>query len=296
MDTTERHRSGFVNIIGNPNVGKSTLMNALIGQKLSIITSKAQTTRNRIHGIINADHYQVIFSDTPGILSPNYKLQENMRKTALGAFADADILLYITDVFEAVEPDPAVASKIQRARVPVILVMNKIDLSSQEKLESLQSAWMAVFPKATFIPVSAKENFNTGNLFSLILQHLPESPPFYPKDMLTDKSERFFAAEILREKILLNYDKEIPYAVEIEIEEFIEEGNLNRIRAIIYAERDSQKGILIGARGAALKKTGTMSRLEMEQFFGKKVFLEIVVKLKKDWRNNEQSLRKFGYH
>jgi len=296
MEGEKQHKAGFVNILGNPNVGKSTLMNALVGEKLSIITSKAQTTRNRILGIVNGEDFQLIFSDTPGILKPGYKLQETMRKTALSVFQDADVLVFVTDVFEKAEPDEQVLKRIKKLKIPLILVLNKIDLADQQKIEILREAWLELFPNAIFIPVSALENFNLKNLLNLIIEQLPSALPFYPKDMLTDKSERFFAAEMIREKILLNYKQEVPYAVEVEIEEFKEEKHITRIRAVIYVERDSQKGIIIGEKGNALKRTGTQARLEMEKFFETKIFLELYVKVRKDWRDNDQALKSFGYH
>ncbi|MCD4710836.1 MAG: GTPase Era [Bacteroidales bacterium] len=290
------HKAGYVNIIGKPNVGKSTLMNALVGEKLSIITSRAQTTRHRIHGILNAPDYQVIFSDTPGILDPSYKLQENMLKAARSALVDADILIYLTEIDEKPDPEDAFLRKVAKANVPVLLVINKIDLSNQEKVRACMEQWEEILPKAEKIPISALKKFNVDSIFNRILDHLPESPPYYPKDALTDKSERFFVGEMIREKILLYYKQEIPYAVEVEIESFKEEVKLIRISALIYVERESQKGILIGNQGKALKKVGRESRLDMEAFFQKKVFLELRVKVKKDWRNNERFIKNFGYH
>ncbi len=290
------HKSGYVNIIGKPNVGKSTLMNAMVGEKLSIITSRAQTTRHRIHGILNNPEYQIIFSDTPGILDPSYKLQENMLKAARSALVDADVLIYLTEMSEKPDPEDAFIQKLSRIKVPVLLVINKIDLSNQEKVKEMMEQWSQVLPGAEKIPISALENFNVDFVFNRILHHLPESPPYYPKDALTDKSERFIAGEMIREKILLHYKQEIPYAVEVEIESFKEDKKLIRISALIYVERDSQKGILIGNEGKALKKVGRESRLDMEAFFRKKVFLELRVKVKKDWRNNERMIKKFGYH
>jgi len=290
------HKSGYVNIIGKPNVGKSTLMNAMVGEKLSINTSRAQTTRHRIHGILNNPEYQIIFSDTPGILDPSYKLQENMLKAARSALVDADVLIYLTEMSEKPDPEDAFIQKLSRIKVPVLLVINKIDLSNQEKVKEMMEQWSQVLPGAEKIPISALENFNVDFVFNRILHHLPESPPYYPKDALTDKSERFIAGEMIREKILLHYKQEIPYAVEVEIESFKEDKKLIRISALIYVERDSQKGILIGNEGKALKKVGRESRLDMEAFFRKKVFLELRVKVKKDWRNNERMIKKFGYH
>lgn len=289
------HKSGFVSIVGNPNVGKSTLMNALIGEKLSIITPKAQTTRSRIHGILNHENYQIVFSDTPGILKPAYLLQENMRKTALSSFSDADLILYLTEVDEKPEPDKQLLQKLKRAKVPVIIGMNKADKGNHEIIENRRLEWLELLPDAVFIPLSALKKFNLDVLLKIILGFLPEGPPYYPKDVLSDKNERFFTSEIIREKILLNYKKEIPYSVEVEIETFTEEPGLNRIRAVIYVERDSQKGILIGEKGLALKKTGTQARKALEEFFDKKVFLELFVKVSKDWRSSEKALKGFGY-
>lgn len=291
----KKHKSGFVNIIGKPNVGKSTLMNALVGEKLSIITSKAQTTRHRIQGIVNGEDFQIVYSDTPGILLPNYKLQENMLKASRTALIDADILLYVTEAGDEPAEDFPFIDKIQKAKVPVLLVINKIDLSSQDRLEELHTKWSNILPKATIIPLSALKKFNLDLLFKLIIDFLPEGEPYYSKEELSDKSERFFAGEIIREKVLLNYKKEIPYSVEIEIPEFKEDEKIIRIEAVIYVERETQKGILIGQGGLALKKTGTDARIDLESFFDKKVFLSIVVKVKKDWRNNETNLKAFGY-
>ena len=276
------HKSGFVNIIGNPNVGKSTLMNALVGEKLSIITSKAQTTRHRIMGIVSSEDFQIVYSDTPGILKPSYKLQESMMKFVTGAVADADVILYVTD-------------RIRQSGVPAIVVINKIDLTTPEALEALVDKWQGELPEARIVPASAKENFNIEGLFKTILDLLPEGPAFYPKDTLTDKTLRFFASEIIREKILRFYDKEIPYCCEIEIESYKEEPAFDRIAATIYVARDSQKGILIGHKGEKLKRVGQAAREDMEQFLGKKVFLQLFVKVNDDWRNNERQLRRFGY-
>jgi GTP-binding protein Era len=290
------HRAGFVNIIGKPNVGKSTLMNAMVGEKLSIITSKAQTTRHRIHGILNSPDYQIVFSDTPGILDPSYKLQEKMVKAARSALVDADVLIYLTEIGENPDAENAFIQKVAKSKVPVLLVINKIDLSDQEKVKRCMEEWSQILPSAELIPISALKKFNVELIFQRILEHLPESPPFYSKDALTDKSERFFVGEMIREKILLFYKQEIPYAVEIEVESFKEDHKLIRISALIYVERESQKGILIGNQGKALKKVGREARLDMETFFGKKVFIELRVKVKKDWRNNERLIKKFGYH
>ena len=290
------HKAGYVNIIGKPNVGKSTLMNAMVGEKLSIITSKAQTTRHRIHGILNAPDYQIIFSDTPGILDPNYKLQEAMLKAARSALVDADVLIYLTEIGEKPDPEHSFIRKLAKAKVPVLLVINKIDLSDQDEVKRYMEKWNQVLPNAEMIPISALRNFNVKQIFNRILDHLPESPPYFSKDALTDKSERFFAGEMIREKILLYYKQEVPYSVEIEIDAFKEDQKLIRISAMIYVERDSQKGILIGNQGKALKKVGREARLDMEEFFQKKVFLELRVKVKKDWRNNERFIKNFGYH
>jgi GTP-binding protein Era len=289
------HKAGFVNIIGNPNVGKSTLMNALVGEKLSIITSKAQTTRHRIMGIVNEPDYQIIYSDTPGILQPNYRLQENMMQFVDTALGDADIILYVTDVVETVTKNPDYIQKLNRIAIPVLIVLNKIDKSSQEEVMALMGQWQSLVPKAELFPVSALEHFNLEALFTRILELLPESPPWFEKDRFTDKSLRFFASEIIREKIFLNYSQEIPYSVEVTIEEFIENDQRYSIRAVINVMRDSQKGILIGKQGSALKRVGTQARLDMEDFFEKKVFLELFVKVVPDWRENKTRLRQFGY-
>ena len=296
QNTHTMHKSGFVNIIGNPNVGKSTLMNALVGERLSIITSKAQTTRHRIMGIVNGDDFQIVYSDTPGILKPNYKLQESMMKFVRGAVSDADIVLYVTDTVEnATERSAEILDSIRHSGVPTIVVINKIDLTTQEALESLVAKWHEILPEARIIPASAKEGFNIGGIFDTILELLPEGEPFYPKDTLTDKTLRFFASEIIREKILLNYDKEIPYCCEIEIEAYKEEPTIDRIAATIYVARDSQKGIVIGHKGEKLKRVGQQAREDMEKFLGKKVFLQLFVKVSEDWRNNDRQLRRFGY-
>ncbi len=289
------HKSGFVNIIGNPNVGKSTLMNALVGEKLSIITSKMQTTRHRIKGIVNGEDFQIVYSDTPGILRPVYKLQESMLKFVDTALSDADILLYVTDVVEEFDKNKAYLERIINSKVPVMLLINKIDLTDQPRLIELVEKWSAIIPKAEIIPISALEKFNLDYVFKRILANLPEGPPYFSKDELTDRNERFFAQEIIREKILLNYAKEIPYSVEVTVESFKNEEKLLRIEAVIYVERDTQKGIIIGHKGDALKKVGTEARLEMEEFFDKKVFLQLFVKVAKDWRNRDSQLRSFGY-
>lgn len=290
------HKSGFVNIIGNPNVGKSTLMNALVGERLSIITSKAQTTRHRILGIVNGDDFQIVFSDTPGILKPCYKLQESMMNFVRGALSDADIILYVTDTVEQDDAEGSeIVEKIRRSGIPTVVVVNKIDLTTQEKLEALVERWHERLPSAEIVPLSAKEGFNIAGLFDRILARLPEGEPFYPKDTLTDKTLRFFASEIIREKILRNYDKEIPYSCEIEIETYKEEPQIDRISAVIYVTRNSQKGILIGHRGEKLKKVGQQAREELEEFLQKKVFLQLFVKVSEDWRNDGRQLRRFGY-
>lgn len=290
-----KHKAGYVNIIGKPNVGKSTLMNAMVGEKLSIISSRAQTTRHRIHGILNAPGYQVIFSDTPGILDPSYKLQETMLKAARSALVDADVLIYLTEMEESPDPDDPFLRKVAGLKIPILLVINKIDLSNQEQVKKCMEQWEKILPKAELIPISALRDFNVDTVFRRILELLPESPPYFSKDALTDKSERFFVGEMIREKILLHYKQEIPYAVEVEVESFKEDDKLIRISVQIYVERESQKGILIGNEGLALKKVGRESRLDMEDFFQKKVFLELRVKVKKDWRNNERHIKNFGY-
>ena len=289
------HKSGFVNIVGNPNVGKSTLMNALVGERISIITSKAQTTRHRILGIVNGDDFQIVYSDTPGVLKPNYRLQESMRKFSNSALTDADVLLYVTDVIDSNEKNADFIEKVKENPAYLILIINKIDLINQEKLEALVDKWKQLLPRAEIFPISALEKFNVTPLFNRIKELLPESPPFFDKDQLTDKPARFFVNEIIREKILLYYDKEIPYAVEVVVEQFQEEDKLIRINAVINVERDSQKGIIIGHGGKSLKKVGTDARKDLEAFFEKKVFLELYVKVEKDWRNKEMKLRGFGY-
>ncbi len=289
------HRSGFVNIIGNPNVGKSTLMNQLVGEKLSIITSKAQTTRHRIMGIVNGDDFQIVYSDTPGILKPNYKLQEKMMKFVRGAITDADVLLYVTDTVEDSDRSAEIIEKVRQSGIPTIVVINKVDLTNAEKLTTLVEKWQALLPEAIVAPCSAKERFNIEGVFNLIIERLPEGEAFYPKDTLTDKTLRFFASEIIREKILLNYDKEIPYSCEIAIESYKEEPTIDRISATIYVARNSQKGIVIGHKGEKLKRVGQQARLDIEAFLGKKVFLELYVKVQEDWRNNDNQLKRFGY-
>ena len=289
------HRSGFVNIIGNPNVGKSTLMNALVGEKLSIVTAKAQTTRHRIMGIVNGEDWQIVYSDTPGILKPGYRLQENMMKFVDGALGDADIILYVTDTVETADKNVEYIEKLGRIDCPVIIVLNKIDISSQDDVLKLMQYWKEQLPKALVIPVSAQERFNLDSVLEAVKERLPECPPWFDKDAFTDKNLRFFASEIIREKILLNYKEEIPYSCEVEIESFKEGEERYDISAVIYVMRDSQKGIIIGKKGAALKRTGTQARIEMEDFFQKKVFLSIYVKTDPDWRENRKELRKFGY-
>jgi len=290
------HKAGFVNIIGNPNVGKSTLMNAFVGERLSIITSKAQTTRHRILGIVNGDDFQVLFSDTPGIIKPAYELQSSMMDFVKSAFEDADVLIYMVEVGEKELKDEAFFNKIIHSKIPVLLLLNKIDKSNQEELEEQVNLWKEKVPNAELFPISALENFNVTEVFNRILELLPESPAYYPKDALTDKPERFFVNETIREKILLHYDKEIPYAVEIETEEFIEDDDIIRIRAVIMVERETQKGIIIGHKGAAIKRVGVEARQDLEKFFGKQIHIEMFVKVNKDWRSNAFQLRRFGYN
>ena len=289
------HKAGFVNIVGNPNVGKSTVMNALVGEKLSIITRKMQTTRHRIKGIVNGDDFQVVYSDTPGILKPGYKLQETMMKFVDTALIDADVILFVTDVVEKPDKNPEYIGRIQKSNMPVIVLINKIDLSNQKEVTRLFDYWSEVFPGAVVFPISALERFNIEPIFDRILELLPESPPFFEKDQLTDRSERFFMEEIIREKILLTYEKEVPYSVEVEVEEFKEKNDIINTRAIIYVSRDSQKGIIIGKEGKMLKKIGSEARLDAEEFFNKKIFLQLYVKVSKDWRNKERALKNFGY-
>lgn len=290
------HKAGFVNIIGNPNVGKSTLMNALVGEKLSIITSKAQTTRHRIFGIVNGDDFQAVFSDTPGIIKPAYELQESMMDFVKSAFDDADVLVYMVEIGEKALKDEAFFKKIINSKIPVLLLLNKIDTSNQEQLDGQIELWKTQVPNAEIFPISALEGFGVENVLHRIVELLPESPPFYPKDQLTDKPERFFVNEIIREKILLNYKKEIPYAVEVDTEEFIEDENIIRMRAVIMVERDTQKGIIIGHKGSALKRVGVEARKDLEKFFGKQVYLELYVKVNKNWRSNQNQLKRFGYN
>ena len=289
------HKSGFINIIGNPNVGKSTLMNNLVGEKLSIITSKAQTTRHRILGIVNGDNFQLIFSDTPGIIKPSYELQDSMMDFVKSALEDADVILYMVEIGEKSIKDPDVHNKIQNTKTPTIILLNKIDLSNQEDLENQINIWSNKYPNTEIYPISALNNFNTEKVINRIIELIPESPPYFPKDQLTDKPERFFVNEKLREKILLYYNKEIPYSVEVQTEEFKEEESIIKIRSLILVERESQKGIIIGHKGVALKKIGTKARIDLEKFFGKKVFIELHVKVSKNWRSNPNQLKKFGY-
>lgn len=292
------HRSGFVNIVGNPNVGKSTLMNALVGERLSIITSKAQTTRHRIMGIVNGEDFQMVYSDTPGVLSPNYQLQRQMLEFSRSALVDADVLLYVTEPQDTIDRNPDFIDKVKKmssAGSSVFLIINKIDLTSQDTLERLVEFWKNQLPEATIFPISAQEKFGVSQLFDAIKDALPVGPPFFPKDQLTDKPARFFVNEIIREKILLNYDKEIPYSVEVEVESFKEEDKLISISAVIYCERDSQKGIIIGKAGSALKRVGSQARKDIEDFFQKKVFLQLFVKVDKDWRSNTNRLKHYGY-
>jgi len=289
------HKSGFVNIIGNPNVGKSTLMNSLVGDKLSIITSKAQTTRHRIMGIVNGPDFQIVYSDTPGILKPEYKLQENMLKYVSTALQDADILIYVTDIYDSIDKNIQFLEKIPKLKIPILLLINKIDLSNEETILQLEKDWQKVLPSAEIMAISALKEFNTESVFNRILELLPEGPPYFPEDQLTDRSERFFVSEIIREKILLLYKQEIPYSVEVEVEHFIEDERIIRILAHIYVNRESQKVIIIGQKGKALKNVGIQARRDMEDFFGKKIFLELYVKVKKDWKNDERQLKRWGY-
>ncbi|MCI6419631.1 MAG: GTPase Era [Bacteroidales bacterium] len=297
-ESLRSHRSGFVNIVGNPNVGKSTLMNALVGERLSIITSKAQTTRHRILGIVNGEDFQMVYSDTPGVLSPNYRLQEKMLEFSRSALVDADVLLYVTDVTDTADRNADFLEKVKKmaaAGTKVFLIINKIDLTTQETLESLVAFWHTQLPEAQIFPISAQERFGVAQLFDAIKEALPAGPAFFPKDQLTDKSERFFVNEIIREKILLTYDKEIPYSVEVEVETFHEEEHIIRINAVIYCERESQKGIIIGKAGSALKRVGSQARKDIEDFFQKQVFLQLFVKVDKDWRSNTSRLKHYGY-
>ena len=296
--TTEKnrhHRAGFVNIIGNPNVGKSTLMNALVGEKLSIVTAKAQTTRHRIMGIVNGDDYQIVYSDTPGILKPNYRLQQSMMNFVETAIGDADIILYVTDTIEKGDKNDEYIAKLKKIQCPVVLVINKIDISTQEQVLELMGWWKEQLPDAIIFPASAQEKFNLDNIFDAIVANLPEAPAWFDKDVFTDKNLRFFASEIVREKIFLNYKEEIPYSCEVVVEEFKEGEERYDISAVIYVMRDSQKGIIIGKAGSSLKKVGTQARIDMEDFFQKKVFLRLFVKVDADWRESKKELRRFGY-
>lgn len=296
MNEEKKFKSGFVNIIGNPNVGKSTLMNALVGERLAIITAKAQTTRHRIMGIVGGDDFQIVYSDTPGILRPSYKLQESMMGFVRGALKDADVILYVTDTVEkGDEASEEILEKVKLSAIPTIVVINKIDLSNQAGLEALVEKWHERLPEARIIPVSALEGFNVSGVFDNIMELLPEGAPYYEEGTLTDRPMRFFASEIIREKIFLNYDKEIPYSVEVVIEEYREEPAIDRISAVIYVARDSQKGIIIGHRGEMLKKVGTAARIELEKFVGKKIFLQLHVKVDEGWRNSSRGLKRYGY-
>lgn len=291
-----KHKAGFVNIIGNPNVGKSTLMNAFVGEKLSIITSKAQTTRHRILGIVNGDDFQVILSDTPGIIKPAYELQNSMMNFVKSAFEDADVLLYMVEIGEKALKDEAFFEKIKNSKIPVLLLLNKVDMATQELLEEQAQYWQEQLPTVELHPISALNNFNVKGVFERIIELLPEAHPYYPKDQLTDRPERFFVNETIREKILIHYKKEIPYSVEIDTEEFFEDEDIIRMRSVIMVERDSQKGIIIGHKGAALKRVGVESRKDLEKFFGKQVHLELYVKVNKNWRSNSRQLKRFGYN
>jgi len=295
-NTPRQHKAGFVNIVGNPNVGKSTLMNRLVGERMSIITPKAQTTRHRINGIVNAPDYQIVFSDTPGVLKPRYKMQEAMLEFSREALTDADVLLYVTDVIEDPEKNSDFLAKVAKETIPVLLVINKIDLlSGGNELGGIVNDWQKRLPNAEIFPISATENFNIENLMKRIVELLPPSPPYFGKDALTDKPARFFVTEIIREKILENYDKEVPYSTEVIVEKFDEKDASIHIMAVIYVERDSQKGILIGRQGVMLKKVGTAARRDIEKFFDKKVYLELFVKVEPNWRNRENKLKAFGY-
>ena len=291
-----KHKSGFVNIVGNPNVGKSTLMNRLVGERISIITSKAQTTRHRIIGIVNTADMQIVYSDTPGVLRPNYKLQESMLNFSQSALGDADVLLYVTDVVETIDKNNEFLARVQSIECPVLLLINKIDQTNQPELEKLVAQWKELLPKAEIIPISALSNFNIDYVKRRVEELMPDSPPYFEKDALTDKPARFFVTEIIREKILLYYDKEIPYSVEVVVEQFKEEAKSIHINVVIYVERDSQKGIIIGHRGVALKKVSTEARKSLEKFFGKSIYLETFVKVDKDWRSSERALKSFGYN
>jgi GTP-binding protein Era len=289
------HKSGFVNIIGNPNVGKSTLMNALVGERLSIITSKAQTTRHRIMGIVSGDDFQIVYSDTPGVLKPQYKLHEGMMQFVKTALSDADVILFVTDIFEKEVNNPEILERLQKTSIPIILIINKIDQADAAKITELENFWKMQLPKAEIIAISALQKINTEQVIEKIKQHLPDGEPYFPKDQLTDKPERFFVAEIIREKIFLNYKKEVPYSCEVIVESYKEEPNIVKINAVIFVARESQKPIIIGDKGKAIKKVGTEARLEIEEFIQQKVFLDLTVKVSKDWRNNENILKRYGY-
>lgn len=293
--STKKHQAGFVNIIGKPNVGKSTLMNVLVGERLSIITSKSQTTRHRILGLMNTENYQIVFSDTPGMLKPQYELHKNMMSFVNISLEDADVIVFVTDLYETDEDIEGIIEKINESGVPVLLIINKVDLAKEGQLDQVTEYWTSRIKSETVIPISATEGFNTERITQEILDRLPEHPAYYDKAELTDRSERFFASEIIREKIFKNYKKEIPYSSEVSIEDFYMKSNIIRIRATIYVERDSQKGIIIGDKGSALKKVGIEARADLEKFFGKKVFLETFVKVEADWRKNKSKLKKFGY-
>ena len=293
--TERKHKSGFVNIIGNPNVGKSNLMNQLVGERISIITSKAQTTRHRILGIVNTEDMQIVYSDTPGVLQPNYKLQKSMLNYSESALGDADVLLYVTDTVEKTDKNQEFLHRVQQAKCPVLLLINKIDLIDQASLEALVEKWHELLPDAEIVPLSASNKFNIEPIKQRVISLLPDSPPYFEKDALTDRPARFFVTEIIREKILLYYQKEVPYATEVIVESFVESEDMIHIKAVIIFERDTQKGIIIGHQGQALKKVGTMARKDMEVFFEKKIFLEMFVKVEKDWRNRDNMLRAFGY-
>ena len=292
---SKKHKAGFVNIIGNPNVGKSTFLNAVVGEELAITTPKAQTTRHRILGIVNDEDHQVIFSDTPGIIKPAYELQESMMDFVKESFEDADVLLYMVEAGEKDLKNEEFFEKLKNAKVPVLLLINKVDQTDQEKLNEMIDYWQKKLPNAKIFPISALHKFGINEVYNEILKHLPESPPFFAKDQLTDKSERFIVNEKIREKILKHYKKEIPYSVEVDTEEFVDEGNRIRIRSVIYVERDSQKGIIIGHKGEGLKKIGTEARKDLEKFFGKNIYLELYVKVNKDWRKKDAQLKRFGY-
>jgi len=291
----KKHKAGFVSILGNPNVGKSTLMNALVGERISIITSKSQTTRHRIMGIVNEKDYQIVYSDTPGVIKPNYKLQTSMLNSAKSALTDSDVILYVTDTIEKFDKNLDFIESVKKSDIPVLLIINKIDISDQDKVNKLINSWTQLLPSAKIFASSALRKFNLENIFNSIIELIPENPPYFDKDTLTDKPERFFVSEIIREKILQNYQKEIPYSAEVVIEEFKDTVNIIRIRTVIYVEKESQKGIIIGKKGLALKKIGSLARKDIELFFGKKTYMELYVKVDKDWRNKDKSLKNFGY-